>query len=43
MNKNGDALHGADEIAKVVVVCGFLGSGKTTLVESILKAPKLSK
>jgi G3E family GTPase len=31
------------EIAKVVVVCGFLGSGKTTLVESILKAPQLNK
>jgi len=26
-----------------VVVAGFLGSGKTTLVESILKAPELHK
>jgi G3E family GTPase len=27
---------------KVVLIAGFLGSGKTTLIESILKAPALS-
>ena len=27
---------------KVVLIAGFLGSGKTTLIESILKAPTLS-
>ena len=32
-----------DEIAKVVIICGFLGSGKTTLVQSITTAPHLSK
>ncbi|TNV72799.1 hypothetical protein FGO68_gene12030 [Halteria grandinella] len=26
---------------KVIIVCGFLGSGKTTLIEGILKAPSL--
>ena len=34
-------LH--QNISKVIVICGFLGSGKTTLVESILKAPQLNK
>ena len=29
--------------SKVIVVAGFLGAGKTTLIESILKAPKLSR
>jgi G3E family GTPase len=29
--------------SKVIIVAGFLGSGKTTLIESILKAPELSK
>ena len=29
--------------SKVIIISGFLGSGKTTLVESIIKAPKLSK
>ena len=29
--------------SKVIVVAGFLGAGKTTLIDSILKAPKLSK
>jgi G3E family GTPase len=29
--------------SKVVIVCGFLGSGKTTLVESIIQAPSLSQ
>jgi G3E family GTPase len=29
--------------SKVIIICGFLGSGKTTLVESILKAPVLNK
>ncbi len=28
--------------AKVIIICGFLGAGKTTLIESILKAPVLS-
>lgn len=28
---------------KVVIISGFLGSGKTTLVEQILKAPSLNK
>ena len=27
---------------KVIIICGFLGAGKTTLIESILKAPALS-
>jgi G3E family GTPase len=33
-----------DEIKKseVIIVTGFLGSGKTTLVESIIKAPFLA-
>ncbi len=35
------ALH--QDIAKVVIIAGFLGSGKTTLVESILVAPELNK
>ena len=29
--------------SKVIVVAGFLGSGKTTLIDSILKAPQLNK
>jgi G3E family GTPase len=28
---------------KVIVIAGFLGAGKTTLIESILKAPSLDK
>lgn len=28
---------------KVIVIAGFLGAGKTTLVERILKAPVLDK
>ena len=35
-----EALH--QQIAKVIIVAGFLGSGKTTLVESIIKSPELS-
>ena len=31
-----------NQTSKVIVVCGFLGAGKTTLIESILKAPELS-
>lgn len=31
------------EKTKVIVVSGFLGAGKTTMIESILKAPKLDK
>lgn len=36
----------AEEVSKnktvdVIVVAGFLGAGKTTLIESILKAPEL--
>jgi G3E family GTPase len=31
------------KIARVIVVAGFLGAGKTTLIESILKAPYLAK
>jgi G3E family GTPase len=30
-------------VCKVIVIAGFLGAGKTTLVESILKAPVLQK
>lgn len=26
---------------QVIIVAGFLGAGKTTLIESILKAPQL--
>ena len=29
------------KVSKVIIVCGFLGSGKTTLVQKILNAPKL--
>jgi len=29
--------------SKVIVVAGFLGSGKTTLIDQILKAPQLNK
>lgn len=29
--------------AQVIIVAGFLGAGKTTLIESILKAPELHK
>ena len=32
-----------DPPSKVIVVAGFLGSGKTTLINSILKAPQLAK
>ena len=32
-----------ERISKVIIIAGFLGSGKTTLVESILKAPVLNK
>ncbi len=32
-----------NQTSKVIVVCGFLGAGKTTLIESILKAPELSQ
>jgi G3E family GTPase len=28
---------------QVIVVTGFLGAGKTTLIESVLKAPELKK
>ncbi len=28
--------------AKVIIISGFLGAGKTTLIESILKAPHLN-
>jgi G3E family GTPase len=27
---------------KVIIISGFLGSGKTTLIERIIKAPELS-
>ena len=30
-----------NKTAEVIVVAGFLGAGKTTLIESILKAPEL--
>ena len=26
---------------KVIIICGFLGAGKTTLIESLLKSPHL--
>ena len=32
-----------DTPSKVIVVAGFLGSGKTTLIERILKQPELNK
>ena len=31
-----------EHVAKVIIIAGFLGSGKTTLVEAIIKAPELS-
>lgn len=40
MEKSSEALANA---TKVIVVAGFLGAGKTTLIESILKAPELQK
>lgn len=27
----------------VIVIAGFLGAGKTTLIESVLKSPNLNK
>jgi len=30
-------------VSKVIIVAGFLGAGKTTLIETILKAPQLSR
>ena len=32
-----------DHPTKVIVVAGFLGAGKTTLIESILKEPELQR
>ena len=40
---NDETVDNTVNIAKVIVVAGFLGSGKTTLIESLLKAPELSK
>ena len=31
------------EPTQVIVVAGFLGAGKTTLIESVLKAPQLQQ
>ncbi len=31
----------SDTPSRVIVVAGFLGAGKTTLIDSILKAPQL--
>ena len=41
MDFDPQPLH--DKISKVIIIAGFLGSGKTTLVESILQAPELNK
>ena len=35
----GSAYDHSQPPSKVIVVAGFLGSGKTTLIDSILKAP----
>ena len=35
--------EGEREKAKVIVASGFLGSGKTTMIERILKAPSLTR
>ena len=32
-----------DAPSKVIVVAGFLGAGKTTLIDRILKQPELNK
>ena len=33
----------ADKQCNIIIVSGFLGSGKTTLIESVLKAKELNK
>ena len=42
-NEMESSIEAEQSPSKVIVVAGFLGAGKTTLIDSILKAPKLSK
>ena len=41
-NVNVEYQEPKNDPSKVIVVAGFLGSGKTTLIDSILKAPQLN-
>lgn len=38
-----EVVENTNKTAQVIIVAGFLGAGKTTLIESILKTPELHK